>query len=138
MNKDLLHHSLSIVDLPDDGLTVRFYDILFERYPGVKPMFSRDTRQQASMLRTAIVSVLDHLDDEKWLASTLGSLGARHATMGVTEPMYAAVTECMVAAMSEIGGDDWTPEMSREWTGALNAVAGLMLAGYPARDTGAA
>ncbi|QKT08778.1 flavoprotein [Gordonia sp. X0973] len=138
MNKNLLLHSLTLVDLPDDGLTVRFYDILFERYPAVKPMFSRGTRQQAAMLRTAIVSVLDHLDDEEWLASTLGALGARHAGMGVTEPMYAAVTECMVAAMSEIGGTAWTPAMSDEWTGALTAVAGLMMSGYPDAETGAA
>ncbi|GED96070.1 globin domain-containing protein [Gordonia crocea] len=138
MNKDLLHHSLTLVDLPDDGLTARFYDILFDRYPQVKPMFSRNTRQQASMLRSAIVSVVDHLDDADWLATTLGTLGARHAGMGVTEPMYGAVAECMVAAMTEIGGDQWTPEMSEEWTAALGAVASMMLAGYPAGETGAA
>jgi hemoglobin-like flavoprotein len=45
--------------------------------------------------------------------------------------MYDAVTECMVAAMSEIGGADWTPQMTDAWVEALDAVSGLMLLGYP-------
>ncbi|WLP89914.1 globin domain-containing protein [Gordonia sp. NB41Y] len=138
MDKDLLSHSLSLVDLPDDGLTVRFYDILFERYPAVQPMFTRGTRLQASMLRTAVIAVVDHLDDPEWLTSTLGAMGRRHAALGVTEPMYGAVAECMIAAMSEIGGQDWSPEMTDAWTEALTAVASLMLAGYPEEEEGAA
>lgn len=132
MDKTLLGDSLSLVDLPDDGLTVRFYEVLFERYPAVEPMFSRGTRLQASMLRTAVLSVVDHLDDSEWLTETLAELGRRHAALGVTEDMYPAVTECMIAAMSEVGGPDWTPEMTAAWTEALTTIATLMLAGYPA------
>ncbi|GAB3245214.1 globin domain-containing protein [Nocardioides dilutus] len=132
MDTDLLTESLMLADAPEDGLTRRFYDILFERYPDVRPLFGADLGPQAAMLRTAVLAVLDHLDDEPWLASTLGSLGAKHAEWGVTEPMYAAVAECMLAAMAELAGDDWTPDMTAAWTEALTAVAGLMLAGDPA------
>lgn len=134
MDKQLLEHSLASVDLPDDGLTVRFYEILFDRYPAVEPMFQRDRKIQAEMLRTAIVSVIDHLDNAEWLTTNLGSLGKRHAEMGVTAPMYAAVGECMIEAMSEIGGDAWTGDMTAAWTEALTAVSSLMLAGYPGGD----
>jgi len=137
MDTDLLTESLVLADAPEDGLTRRFYEILFERYPPVRPMFGADVRPQAAMLRTAVVAVLDHLDDEAWLTETLGSLGAKHAGWGVTEPMYAAVAECMLAAMSELAGDDWTPEMTQAWTEALTAVAGLMLAGYPTAESAA-
>ncbi|MCX2966793.1 globin domain-containing protein [Gordonia aquimaris] len=131
MDKQILEESLASVGLPDDGLTVRFYEILFERYPDVEPMFQRDNKVQAAMLRTAIVSVIDNLDDGEWLTTNLESLGQRHAAMGVTAPMYEAVGECMIAAMTEIGGDAWTPAMTREWGEALSAVSALMLAGYP-------
>ncbi|ROZ89105.1 globin domain-containing protein [Gordonia sp. OPL2] len=131
MNKQLLEESLAIVDLPDDGLTLRFYEILFDRHPEVQPMFRRDITTQADMLRTAIISVLDHLDSNEWLSSNLGSLGRRHADMGVTPPMYDAVGECMIAAMAEIGGESWTPDMSEAWTEALTAVSSLMMDGYP-------
>ncbi len=140
MDKLLLENSLALVDLPDDGLTIRFYEILFERYPAVRPMFQRDTKIQAEMLHTAIVSVLDNLDDPQWLTANLGSLGRRHADLGVTAPMYDAVGECMIAAMAEIGGGGWTAEMSAAWTEALSAVSSLMMAGYPEEevDSGAA
>lgn len=141
MDKSLLENSLSLVDLPDDGLTVRFYEILFERHPAVEDMFSRGIRPQAAMLRTAVIAVVEHLDDGEWLTTTLGSLGRRHAALGVTEPMYAAVAECMIAAMSEIGGPRWTPAMTEAWNEALTAVSTLMLAGYPGeqrRHSGAA
>ena len=131
MNRELLEDSLGHVDLPDDGLTVRFYEILFDRYPAVQPMFRRDNKVQAAMLRTAIISVLYHLDNGEWLTANLGALGHRHATMGVTAPMYDAVGECMIAAMEEIGGDAWSPEMSTAWAEALSAVSSLMLQGYP-------
>ena len=132
MDAELLETSLALVDTPDDGLTTRFYAILFERYPAVRPMFREDTAHQAKMLRSAIISVVDHLDDPIWLTETLGELGARHASWGVMAQMYDAVTECMVAAMAEIGGADWTPYMTDAWVEALNAVSGLMLLGYRA------
>lgn len=134
MDKHLLETSLGLVD-DEDGLTTRFYELLFERHPAVRPMFSSDVRPQAAMLRGAIIAVLDHLDDAEWLTTTLGALGAKHAEYGATAPMYDAVAECMLAAMAERGGDAWTPEMTAAWSDALSAVAGLMLAGYPQEDS---
>lgn len=129
MDKELLTESLLLVDGQEQALTPRFYEILFDRHPAVRPMFSADIRPQAAMLREAIVAVLDHLDDAAWLGDTLGALGRRHAGWGVTPPMYDAVAECMIAAMGELGGEAWTPAMTAAWTEALGAVAGLMQAG---------
>lgn len=131
MDAELLETSLALVDRPDDGLTRRFYDILFERYPEVRPMFGTDIRPQAAMLREAVVAVLGHLDDAAWLSDTLGALGAKHAGWGVTAPMYDAVAECMIAAMADLGGPEWTDAMTAAWVEALTAVATLMQAGEP-------
>lgn len=134
MDTYLLETSLELVD-DEQGLTTRFYEILFDRHPAVRPMFGTDIRPQAAMLRGAIVAVLDHLDDAEWLASTLGALGAKHAAYGATPAMFDAVAECMIAAMEERGGAAWTPEMTNAWTEALSAVAGLMLDGYPETES---
>lgn len=131
MDKDLLTESLLLVDGQEHILTPRFYEILFARYPEVEPMFSSDIRPQAEMLREAIIAVLDHLDDADWLSGNLGALGRKHAGWGVTAPMYDAVAECMIAAMEELGGEEWTPAMTAEWSQALGAVAVLMQAGVP-------
>ena len=132
MDKDLLSASLLLVAGEEDALTRRFYEILFERYPAVRPLFTRDTTVQATMLTEAVVAVLDHLDDAAWLTDALGSLGAKHEGYGVTSDMYPAVGECMIAAMVERGGAHWTPEMTDAWAEALAAVSGLMIAGAEA------
>jgi hemoglobin-like flavoprotein len=129
MDKEILTESLLLVDGQEERLTPRFYEILFERNPELRPMFSADIRPQAQMLREAVVAVLDHLDDEAWLGDSLGALGRKHVGYGVTPSMYGAVAESMIAAMQELGGEQWTPVMTAEWTEALGAVAGLMLAG---------
>ena len=131
MDKEVLTESLLLVDGQEHALIPRFYQILFERYPEVRPMFSDDIEPQVKMLHGSIVAVLDHLHDAAWLGGTLGALGRKHVDLGVTEPMYGAVAECMIAAMEELGGEAWTPAMTAEWSEALSAVSGLMLAGVP-------
>src|SRR5690349_3797469 len=53
-----------IIDRRPD-LTVRFYVILFERFPALAPMFRRDRAGQARMLAGAIAAVPDHLDADE-------------------------------------------------------------------------
>jgi len=113
---------------PGDDLTRRFYEVLFERHPGVRPMFHADIGPQATMLRRALQGVLDHLDDPGWLVATLGSLGARHAKLGVPESMYTAFVECMLTAMAEAAGTEWTPELESGWRDTLEDITELMLA----------
>jgi hemoglobin-like flavoprotein len=132
MDPQLLETSLALVDTSDDGLTRRLSAVLLERHPAVRPLFSDDTARQVKLLRSAIISVVDHLDDPVWLTETLGELGARYSGWGVLATMYDAVTECMVAAMAELGGAEWTPQMTDAWIAALDAVSGLMLQSQPA------
>lgn len=132
MDKQLLESSLLLVDGQEQRLTPRFYEILFERHPSVRPMFGADVAPQARMLREAVVAVVDHVDDASWLTDTLGGLGRKHAGYGVTPEMYGWVAESMIAAMVELGGSAWTEDMTSAWTDALTAVAGLMQAGAAA------
>ena len=138
MDAELLETSLALVDTPDDGLTRRFSAVLLERHPSVRPLFCEDMARQVKLLRSAIISVVDHLDDPVWLTETLGELGARHSGWAVMATMYDAVTECMVAAMAELGGADWTPQMTDAWIEALDAVSGPVLQCHPAHVHGLA
>ena len=128
MDAELLEASLALVDTPDARLDSRFSALLLERHPAVRPVAGDHAAHQAKLLRSAVISAVDHLDDPVWLTETLGEAHSRrHGTRAAPE-MCGAVTECMVAAMAEIGGDQWTPEMTDAWLEALDAVAGLMLA----------
>jgi hemoglobin-like flavoprotein len=97
-------------------MTARFYEILFTRYPQVRSMFGRDRSKQGEMLQAALVAVLERLEDAPWLTETLGAMGLKHLDYGVTDEMYDWVGECLLAALAEIAGDAWTPEVAGQWT----------------------
>lgn len=109
----------------------RFYEILFERYPQARPVFGQlhTEAQQEEKLAVTLVAVVQHLEDADWLSLTLKPLGARHLDYGVTDEMYGWVGECLLAALAEVAGPDWTPELAAAWAAAYEAVAALMRIG---------
>ncbi|HVW26013.1 MAG TPA: globin domain-containing protein [Polyangiaceae bacterium] len=130
LNAVLLRQSFDAIVEREPALTRRFYDVLFSRFPQAKPLFgSASMDRQMEMLQSALVSVLDHLEDASWLASTLGALGRKHAGYGVTAEMYDWVGESLVTALAESAGPAWTTAMREAWADAYGAIARLMLAG---------
>lgn len=124
-----LRESFALVVERAPDLTRRFYEILFERYPQVRPMFGASLRKQEEMLTRALVAVIDHLEDGPWLADTLRGLGGKHVGYGVTDVMYDWVGDALVRAMSDVAGDAWTPRVAKAWAEAYGAIAGLMMEG---------
>lgn len=134
LNVPLLRSSFDLIVAREAQVTPRFYEILFERYPQVRPLFGRNSRAaQAEMLQGALVAVLDHLEDAAWLSQTLAAMGAKHVDYNVTDEMYAWVGDSLLATLAEIGGNDWTPEVATAWSDAFGAIAGLMQSGARAR-----
>jgi hemoglobin-like flavoprotein len=127
---DTLRSSFSLVIEKEPELTTRFYEILFERYPQVRSMFSPERQKmQSRMLAQALAAVVDHLEDPDWLGETLEKMGARHVRYGVRDEMYGWVGESLLATLAEVAGDAWTPEIEGAWVEAYGAIAGLMQAG---------
>jgi len=129
LDPQILRSSFDLVIDRRPDLTMRFYEILFDRNPELKPMFTRDREAQAKMLAEALVAVLDHLEDAPWLGSTLGGLGAKHVEYGVTEAMYDHVGGALLATLAEVAAEAWTPEVATQWTLAFDAIASMMKAG---------
>jgi hemoglobin-like flavoprotein len=125
----ILRSSFELVIDRRPDLTLRFYEILFERYPELSPLFSRDRTAQSKMLAQALAAVLDHLEDAPWLAQTLGALGAKHVGYGVTDAMYDQVGDALLATLAEVAAEAWTDEVRGQWTLAFGAIATLMQAG---------
>ena len=133
LNVPPLRASFTLVVDRQPQLTRRFYEIFFERYPQVAPLFRHKARaRQEEMLTQALVALMDHLEDSGWLTTSLPELGAKHAGYGVTDAMYGWVGECLLAAIAEAAGTDWSHELSAAWSDAYRAVAGLTLSGAAA------
>jgi hemoglobin-like flavoprotein len=130
LKPDILRQSFDLVIDRRPDLTARFYEILFERYPALQPMFRRNARAtQEKMLAQALAAVLDHLEDAPWLGGTLGRLGATHAAYGVTDAMYDQVGDALLATLAEVAGDAWTEEVSAQWAEAYAFITAMMQAG---------
>ncbi len=130
LDAERLRSSLDLVLERQPAITPRFYEILFERHPQVRPLFGRNAAgAQAKMLQEAIVAVVDHLDDAEWLGSTLGAMGRQHVDYGVTPEMYGWVADSLIRTLAEVAGSEWTAETEAAWTAALLAIRDLMLAG---------
>lgn len=136
LDPELLRRSFDLVAEREPQLTLRFYEILFDRHPQVRPLFGREQARQAEMLQSALVSVLEHLEDASWLSETLMALGKKHVDYGVTDEMYQWVGASLLATLAEAAGEAWTPAVEAAWTEAYGAIAGLMQRG--AGETAAA
>jgi hemoglobin-like flavoprotein len=129
LNVELLRSSFALVVEREPEVTSKFYDVLFAKYPAVKPLFSRRSRaEQEKMLRDMLVAIIDHLEDATWLTTQLSGLGAKHVNYGVTPEMYGWVGDSLLETLAHVAGDAWTPELKATWTEAYGAVAGLMQA----------
>src|SRR5262252_2599132 len=130
LDSELLRTSFDLVLENQPELTPRFYEILFERYPQVEPLFGRNTRaNQAQMLQRALVAVMEHIEDTQWLSETLSALGKKHVDYRVSEEMYDWVGASLLATLAEAAGPAWTPRVAAAWTEAYGAIASLMKAG---------
>jgi hemoglobin-like flavoprotein len=129
LNVSLLRQSFEVVATANPQFASRFYEILFERHPQARSLFPQNgMARQAEMLTSALVAVIDHLEDAPWLHDTLGALGAKHVGYGVTREMYDWVGASLLAALAEVAGPAWTPELQASWAEAYGAIVSLMLA----------
>ena len=133
LNVLVLRSTFELVVERQPQVVHRFYEILFERYPQAKALFGRNSAAaQEKMLTDALSSVLEHLEDAPWLTATLKQLGAKHRGYGVTDEMYGWVGACLLSALGEAAGKDWSLEAEVAWTEAYGAIASLMKAGAAA------
>jgi hemoglobin-like flavoprotein len=126
----LLKQSFVLVLERAPDLTARFYDVLFDRYPKARPLFSRNPRgRQEQMLAGALSAVIDHLEDASWLTEQLAALGAKHVAYGVRAEMYDWVGDALLTSLAAAAGPDWNDELRAQWTEAYGAIVSLMRAG---------
>jgi hemoglobin-like flavoprotein len=129
-----LRESFALVAERAPHVTTRFYEILFERYPQVRPMFGgQASARQREMLTKALAAVIEHVEDGAWLTETLHGLGARHVDYGVRDEQYGWVGECLLATLEEVAAEAWSPRIAKAWTDAYGAIAGLCIEGASAR-----
>lgn len=131
IDPDLVKQSVAAVAERERDLRKAFYSRLFDRYPAVKERFGAYSKtQQAQMMNQILEAVHDSVnDDTQWLEDHLASLGAQHQDWDVAHGMYAQLQECLLEALAEVMGEEWSPGLTKLWKDRLDWVADAMHGG---------
>ena len=130
LDLDTLETSFDLIAPRGEELVDTFYSRLFEAAPAVEPLFAHtDLRKQKAMLLATLVLLRKSLRDLEAITPKLRQLGARHVAYGARPAHYPVVAEVMRAAMADLAGEAWTPQVEAAWACALGLVAGAMLKG---------
>lgn len=131
LNIPLLKESFQALAPQGETLVSRFYDILFQKYPQVKPLFeSVGMERQKRQLLGSLKFTVENLEDPETLAPKLVAMGSRHQGYAVRDAHYGMVADALLEAMAEVADDLWNSEIHKAWSDALGFIAQLFLSGY--------
>lgn len=110
-------------------LGLRFYERLFEKYPGVRPLFNTPPEEQHKKLMASLSAIVSSVTKPEVMVPYLHAMGIRHLKYQTQDAHYPAVAENLLAVLDEhlSKEGEWTREMHDNWAAALDTVAGIMI-----------
>jgi chemotaxis signal transduction protein/hemoglobin-like flavoprotein len=124
---DLLEQTFELVKPRGAELVDYFYTTLFQRYPGVIPLFGKaDMQEQRGKLLSAIALVVATLRKPEALVPALQQLGIKHVGYGAEPAHYDAVGGVLLESLAHIAGSAWTPQIEAAWAAAYTVAANVM------------
>lgn len=127
--KQLVRESFRSVESVAGPLALLFYGRLFEREPGLRPMFRGDIAAQGKKLMEMLSAVVANLDRTESLAPVLQAMGQRHAGYGVTDRHYDLVEEALLWALGQALEADFDAEVRGAWRAVIGQVSTAMKEG---------
>jgi hemoglobin-like flavoprotein len=130
LDTDLIQSSYSIIKAQSDEFAESFYQILFDKYPDVKPLFVKtDMEKQKAKLMESLDLVLVNVHNAKAFNSILKDLGKRHVRYGAVLTDYPLIGDALLQALEKHLGKDWNPSVENAWSLAYQAIADTMAEG---------
>lgn len=126
----LIETTAPIVAEHIEAITQRFYPLMFDRYPDVKPLFNetnQESGQQPRALAAAVVAYVQMRDDPAMVRDKMAVAVSKHVSLGIRADQYPIVGECLIAAVADVLGAAVTPEIAEAWTALYWELAELMI-----------
>lgn len=111
------------------ALGLRFYERLFEKYPGVKHLFQTPPEEQHKKLMASVGAIVASVTNPDVMLPYLRAMGIRHLAYKTEDAHYGAVAENLVAVLAEhlSTEGEWTEEMAKNWSEALQIISDVMI-----------
>jgi hemoglobin-like flavoprotein len=110
-------------------LGLRFYECLFEKYPGVRHLFHNPPEEQQKKLMASIAAIVASVTNPEVMLPYLRAMGIRHIAYKTDEGHYGAVSENLLAVLSEhlSKEGEWNEELQDNWTEAMKIISDIMI-----------
>jgi class 3 adenylate cyclase/hemoglobin-like flavoprotein len=105
----------------------RFYAILFQANPELRPLFQKDLAVQTKMLVSMLSSLVKGLNRMQEIAGGLRELGKRHRDYKTSRTDYDKVLRALLRTLEEFLADDLTPEIRHAWITVYGTIAETMI-----------
>ena len=126
---DIVRNSFMSFAANADRVAEDFYERLLQTDPSLKEMFPDDIMNQGRKLMDTIATVIDNVDNVANMRGMLHDLGAKHVGMGVRADMYDTFGACMLGAVENAMGSDFTPDTAAAWASVYNVISDTMIDG---------
>lgn len=128
--KDIVKATAPVLALHGKAIITRFYTRLFEAHPELKNVFNmahQEQGQQQEALARAVYAYAENIEDPASLASVLGNIANKHASLDVKPEHYPIVGEHLLGAIKEVLGDAATDEIISAWAQAYGNLADVLM-----------
>lgn len=105
----------------------RFYAILFEANPELRPLFQNDLTAQTKMLVSMLSSIVKGLNRMQETMGGLRELGKRHRDYKIARTDYDKVLRALLRTLEEFLAEDLTPEIRHAWITVYGMIAETMI-----------
>lgn len=110
------------------AITERMYEVLFDKYPETKPLFSDAPGDQPKILAAAVAAYAMNIDNLDALSDAVSRMAAAHVRTSVKPEHYPTVGDALVTAMSDVLGAAATPAVLDAWTEAFFFLSDILIA----------
>ena len=124
----LLADSWSVLAHRRADIAAAFYQVLFDRYPQLRPLFARtEMRAQYEKFAGMVDEIVALRNEPRQVVRNAVLLGQRHARYGVTREHYAPAGAALLQALGDALGPAFTPAVREAWSEGYLLVSAIMV-----------
>jgi hemoglobin-like flavoprotein len=111
-----------------EDLTPLVYRRLFREHPQAEAMFRSEGSElvKGSMLALTIEAILDFAGERSGQFRMIECEMTSHDAYGTPRELFVAFFGVIAATLRDVLGEDWSPEIDREWQQLLGEIASVV------------
>lgn len=111
----------------EEAAVARFYNLLFEKRPDYRPLFSESDEAQRSKFMAMLNLIVNGLEHLEAIEGQLLILGRKHKHLNISQQDYDIVANTLVEALDDISDRPFSDGEREAWMKGLMLVSSIMI-----------